>query len=57
MQTFTDYESPLQERREPSVGPGPAQIWRISAAVLSKLGDLQKKKGLHRNSNRFSGQN
>ena len=45
-----------QGRREPNVGPGPAQIWRISgfvnsktdgenAAVLSELGcDLQKKK-------------
>ena len=50
------------------VGPGPSQIWRISGFVKSKTdgengavwsekrGDLQrKKKGLHRNSNGFSG--
>ena len=59
----------VQGRREPNVGPGPAQIWRISgfvnsktegenAAVLSELWcDLKKKKGLHRNFNGFSGRN
>ena len=53
-------------RREPNVSPGPAQIWRISGFVKSKTDgqnaavwfeiwcDLQKK-GLHRNSNGFSG--
>ena len=50
----------MQGRREPNVGPGPAQIWRISgfvnsktdgenAAVLSELlFDLQKKKKVFR---------
>ena len=57
-----------QGRREPNVGPGPAQMWRNSgfvnsetdgdnAAVLSKLWCDLKKKGLHRNSNGFFGQN
>ena len=44
-------------RREPNVGPGPAQIWRISGFVNSKMDgenatvwsekwcDLKKKKG------------
>ena len=61
--------SKKQGRREPNVGPGPAQICRISGFVKPKIYeknaavwsekrcDLQnKKKGLHRNLNGFSGQ-
>ena len=51
---FYNYSSFAQGRREPNVGPGPAEIWRISGFVNSKTDGENAR---YMNSNGFSGQN